>query len=437
MLVWKPVLASTVTCILITAPGVSAAPIPVQPVRSTTATTSSNQAALVQPLPGPFTPTIPVVASMLMTGPLDAYEQSCFQCPDPWSTNHSTSGVTSMFANAPAIDAPHPRSLALATGLPTFLVNVEFDSNGISLGTVDNPFPGVTAIRRGDVANFDVTLERCDAPQTQDSGTPPPPTPDCTDYAGNAGNWQAAASNAVAIGLPAANRGGQASLQLVDRTSFDLGSLDLARTYHLKLHQYLQQTPFGEVTVGNSTGADDTRYSLPFDVALAPAALYQGKILPYTILYQPPGNMSAPRFGLSAGYGTLFTAGGSTTISNSMTDQQNHAVQASMRIGFDFQISEPLNVQFGGGFDVGNSQFWDSSTQWGLGTTASTSSTRRSDAATSISWSHPPNVHLVPGTGQMCRYAVPQGVTNPANYTYNCVPPEAPTDQVANERNAF
>src|SRR5262249_55015689 len=37
----------------------------------------------------------------------------------------------------------------------------------------------------------------------------------------------------------------------------------------------------------------------------------------------------------------------------------------------------------------------------------------------------------------MCRYTVPQGVTNPANYTYNCVPPEAPADQVANERNAF
>jgi hypothetical protein len=37
----------------------------------------------------------------------------------------------------------------------------------------------------------------------------------------------------------------------------------------------------------------------------------------------------------------------------------------------------------------------------------------------------------------MCHYTIPPGVTNPADYTYTCSPPESPVDPVPNERNAF
>ena len=415
----------------------------------------------------PFTPGIPVVGTMHITGPLDDFVGECigFGCGDPWPNNHFISATTPAWTQGglPAVDAPHMAAIGVATGSPSFQVNLGFDSNGSLPGAVDTPAPGVLAVRRGDVANFEVTLYSCVAPQTQADNTnaqiedqnatamaanpkavpqplvpaTAPTSPDCTDYANHQGNWQQVGDSSASLGLPGPNQGTQVPLLVSDSTSFNLSTLDVARTYALVLREYLQQTPgTGATNVGNNTMALADQYTYPFDVALVPAIAYQGKVQPFTLLYQPPGNESSPNFTLSTAYGTQVQAGGTSTISNYVTDDKNRSIQTAARIGFDFQVGEPIGVNVGGGFDFGNTQFWDTSTQWGMGTTATTQDTQTLDSATSVTWSHPNNVHLIPGNGRTCQVNK-QGQTDPASYQYDCTNLVNPPMNVAGERFAF
>src|SRR5258708_6171580 len=120
-----------------------------------------------------------------------------------------------------------------------------------------------------------------------------------------------------------------------------------------------------------------------------------------------------------------------------MTDDQNHSVQGALRIGLDVTVGKDIQAQFGGGVDIGQASFWDHTTEFGMGTTATSTNTINSSAATSITWSHAPNVTLIAGSGRMCQVTRPPGATKPDGYQYNCTPAEVPTFNVPNEHDAY
>jgi hypothetical protein len=372
------------------------------------------------------------IASMDAEGPLPYYLNGCVGCADPWAQNHSITGPGNLYpayATYPW-NAPHGSPIVVITPTPTFYVDATFSSTGFQPGATTQLYSGVADVMRGDVANFYIALQTCVAPpadnapqqpQCQDAvgnaglwrspgvcqvAASPPANPDCTDAEGRPGSWQEGpgASDAVAVPLPS---GGPArvTLSVRDPNPLDVLNLGLARTYRLELRTYLQQTPgTGPAAVGNGGFADDVEYTAPFDVTLAPSAAYQVDVLPYTIVYAPPGDQSSEDYTIASSYGTSLSVASTTNRSNSITDQQDSSVKASFKATFGVPLFTSAEI------DMSGTQSWDTTTSYGFGRTAM-SQTQQSSVETFSQDLGGPAVDPLqtPGDGQVC--AVKTGAT--------------------------
>jgi len=122
-------------------------------------------------------------------------------------------------------------------------------------------------------------------------------------------------------------------------------------------------------------------------VIVLPAALVQFHVLPYTIVYQPPGDLSTATFSTAASYGTSLTIGAGTQVNNSTTN--------------DFKQSTSMNISGafkGFGFNFGATQSWDQSTEFGTGLSQNSSAQTSSQFTQGHTWTMQANPSLTPGS---------------------------------------
>ena len=132
----------------------------------------------------------------------------------------------------------------------------------------------------------------------------------------------------------------------------------------------------------------------PINLIVLPAALIQLKVLPYSIVYMPPGNQSFGSLTLQSTASTTMTAGTSTEVDN--TNKQDDWVKQEEKANFNIAKIDGL---FGFAYDTSSSSKWDKST------TVMTGQTQSHDFQTTSSfmWSDQekfgPLPSQVPGAG--------------------------------------
>ncbi len=123
--------------------------------------------------------------------------------------------------------------------------------------------------------------------------------------------------------------------------------------------------------VDSSVGSTD-QLTDAVNVMVLPAALMQLKVLPYTILYAPPGGNSTASYQGSTSFATTMTVGSNSTIDNTASQTRingsNDTISASA---------------FGLSFDLAGDSSWDQTVMSGVGlATSSSTALTRSDKLT-------------------------------------------------------
>lgn len=134
----------------------------------------------------------------------------------------------------------------------------------------------------------------------------------------------------------------------------------------------------------------DTKNSPAFNVVIPPAAMLQVNVIPYTILYAPPGNQSIVSFSATETYSTQFSIANSKSVDNKSTTSQSSSM--SFADSFAFFL----------GFSGGNVDQSTNTTMKDFGTVQGEGPQGMSSAAFSSSFTLPANPATVPGSGTIC-----------------------------------
>ena len=235
----------------------------------------------------------------------------------------------------------------------------------------------------GNYATYSAHLQTCDVSTRPASGAT-----GCKNWDGNTGTWTDVGPTATTrIDSLRPNVSAFADLALPTQGLFD--EANLVRTLRLSLG--LQQND-----THRSTGDRvDNKDTAPFIAIVAPAAFVQVKVIPFTIVYQPPGNASTASYQTQTTYSTAFKLGNSTEQSNAATSQQTLSSKAAIK----------LTIPLGGssasfGMDLGET--WDQSTKMGFATSAGSTDSTTASLTLQTTWNLPANTDLVPGNGDTC-----------------------------------
>ncbi|HVV49750.1 MAG TPA: hypothetical protein VHO06_08835 [Polyangia bacterium] len=149
--------------------------------------------------------------------------------------------------------------------------------------------------------------------------------------------------------------------------------------------------------------------SNPFQVVLDPAALVEMKVLPWTILYQPPGDKSSATYAITNSYGinmtttNLVTQNQSTVIDNKVTDGDSEGLNPKNIIppsAFSDGLMDYVKSNgFSAGVTISSSNTWDNSTTVGSGrsTQAAVSNAANFQTVQTFTLSKNGNSSLIPG----------------------------------------
>jgi hypothetical protein len=347
-----------------------------------------------------------------------------------------------------SIDASFAGSVGFVTPSPVFHVTTMFQDD-----SQENAPSYHVPYTLGDYATYSGQLQVCDLNTAAelDRGAIKPSDlgvlegDPCTNWDGNAGVWinkgarvdkvlTSPGNDKLAIGdlafpadnlfdWPAQPCTGSALtcviLQAANTANSSPPSCILACTLRLRLWLHLQDSHNA-----NADGRIYSQDSPAFTAVWTPAAGIELKVLPYTIIYQPPGDQSVNTFSTSTTYGTSLTIGNGTEQSNKWTDTNSSAIQASIKAGFNVSQGNgdgnggqigPVD-QPGAAINVGTTTNWDQSATYGFGTTDDASQQQSSSMSFSTQWDTPVHPELIPGSGQTCASAVDCSHLNkPAN----------------------
>ena len=177
---------------------------------------------------------------------------------------------------------------------------------------------------------------------------------------------------------------------------------DYARTF--RFYVLISEVDTNTAKLGSQRS--DVRLSAPFTAVVSPEALVQLNVLPYTILYQPPGDMSTVSYAVGSNYGTAFTVGNTKTNTNTSTSEESSSVKFSEAFSFFL------------GYSLGDTGTFDHSDTQGYGVTGNTTTTVSQSISQGDTIATGPDLSLVPGDGNMCL-----SPTNcPTNGPYTQVP---------------
>jgi hypothetical protein len=146
---------------------------------------------------------------------------------------------------------------------------------------------------------------------------------------------------------------------------------------------------------GTSAFSDD-QSSPPFAATLVPDALIQLDVLPYTIVYQPPGNQSTASYTMGTGYSTsasLSSTEGSSTVDSS---ELSWTLQESLTAGFP-TLGPGIKAT------VSNTNSWDTTTAHGYGDNFMASNSNLQTTTQSLTEGPTTKLgYLIPGKGLTC-----------------------------------
>ena len=166
---------------------------------------------------------------------------------------------------------------------------------------------------------------------------------------------------------------------------FDKNNLVRTFQYYLRV----QQIQNG-VAAGFPTDRNALITSPSFNVVIPPAALLEASVIPYTILFQPPGDQSKVSFSAQKTYSTQFSIADSTSIDNKSSTTESSSTDFAASLSFFLGIS--------GGSKEQDTQ----TTMKDFGTVQGSGPQGMSSAAFTSSFSTAPNTTEVPGSGAIC-----------------------------------
>ena len=144
--------------------------------------------------------------------------------------------------------------------------------------------------------------------------------------------------------------------------------------------------PAGEIQLNDGSPAETSGSVTLQPIEVLPAALAQLKVLPYTIVYMPPGNASNASYTTTNTFGTTMTAGDSTSIDN------------TTRTSKTLDIATDASVNFGlAGADLSTDTHWDHSTSANVGKVQTDTTSDQNSIKTIRTFGPLHNSMLVPG----------------------------------------
>jgi len=175
-----------------------------------------------------------------------------------------------------------------------------------------------------------------------------------------------------------------------DKITFDLSPCfdeeNLARTFEYGVNVAQEQVglslPFPSRTDGKTSPA--------FNVVIPPAAMLETNVIPYTIIYQPPGDASTVSFNAAKTYSTQFNISGTKNVVNKSTTSQTSSTNFAMDMAFLI------------GFTGASGTTETDTTEKDFGTQQGGGPQGQSSTAFTFEWDLPAQPGLVPGAGLIC-----------------------------------
>ncbi len=275
-----------------------------------------------------------------------------------------------------------PGTLVFGTYSPVIHLITAFDDTGNASGATDCVvFQSQPCVYLGDGATYSADLQYCDV-----SVSSPGSADACNNWDGHDGTWAYVPNGRVTESLSTPGSGRMVFGDLALPTGGLFSEQNLA--YMFRIEAGVQQTDSNNASAESCRS--DAMTSAPFDAIVIPSALVQLSVVPYTILYQPPGDQSTVTFATKTGFGTNFTLGNSSEKSNSYTTESSGSQNFS------------LSVSYGLGFNVNSTQNWDTTTKQSFGLTDDASQQDADQQAITITQGLNSDPGAVPGDAGIC-----------------------------------
>jgi hypothetical protein len=299
------------------------------------------------------------------------------------------------------------KQLQFTTSAPLFHITTSFTDDSATYP--ENPPSSHHApYAIGNEGQYTAVLEMCSlsasASTTASSNGGP-----CTNWDGNPGYWVDAGS--VDNQLPIEQHstvianGGTAIGDIALPTTGLFDQQNYARTF--RVYAFVTETDTHTALLGDQRS--DNTLSAPFTAVVSPEALVQLNVLPYTILYQPPGDLSTVSYAVGSNYGTTFTLGNSNTKTETGTTEESSSLKFSEA------------VSFFAGYSLSSTGTLDHTDTQGYGVTGNTGQTVSQSIAQGDTIGTGPDLNLVPGNGSLCLSATNCPTNGPYTQVTNMV----------------
>ncbi len=344
---------------------------------------SSTAIKATAPLKGVPGSTVPVSAvsngQVVPTSAFYSYPIAEMDVTGPMPFARGTVGDPTWYSGGGhLISVNPPQTLPFTLPSPVLHIDVAFqdDANAYPQGSYQGDLVG-------DGGSYSATPEMCSI-----NGLPSFAIADthqaCSNYDGNNGTWVDMPPQTVNLHTSGSGQTTFGDIALQIGSAFD--DADTVRTFRLVLSLQQTDTHTGEAL--NYRTATTT--SKQFNVVVSPAALIQLSVVPHTIVYQPVGNQSTVTFQASTNYGTNFSLGNSSEMSNTSSDTQKTSENFNFSLSFFLGVT---NTQKG---------TYDTTTKESFGTTNTSTNGGSSGLSFSGTWNAPAFVSLLPGSGATC-----------------------------------
>jgi hypothetical protein len=286
------------------------------------------------------------------------------------------------FRSGHAFHENHPQALAFTTAAPTFAIEANFSLTNYEESQT-RPYV------LGNLGTFGATLQVCEPTSSPTTGAV------CTNWDGSPGIWNDVHPAAVSAVLhaPKPNGGTTSGLLLLNAQSLFSGlspaTMQLAHT--LRVNYSVVQTDDAPGLGSIAVDRQDSWTGTPFNTIVVPKALYQLKVMPYTILYQPPGDASTVSFTAGQAYGAVYTVG--TSSENDVSNSSDISQSAKFSMSLAFSIL---------GLSAGDTSGWDTTTKQSFGVVNGTTNAANSSAAFSFTYQSAAGADQIPGPGIVC-----------------------------------
>jgi S-layer family protein len=432
---------------LITADSTCAGNIAAVTFGSTTvlATNQSDGTILaIAPAPGPNDASVPValtlndgtiigggstvfsfpVAEMDMTGPLPMNPSPVGETDTQWSNgaNHVLQTQTPI--------GPPTNVLTFGIAAPVFHVSIAYVDSGNTEIANDTTTQVI-----GNVGDYSATLQVCaiDATAAQaqaqrpntlapstfgNLSSPEAPYAPCLNWDNNSGYWINVVNQQAVLNDPKVDARGnpltaRGDIALPAASAFHPATYDFAHTFRIVLS-------LAEIDTTRDTMANrnDAYYGPAFTAVLLPTAMVQLKVLPFNILFSPPGNLSKVSFQTTAAYNTSYSLGSSNEASNAYAEDVSSSTQYSAKIS---GASTGGNKE-GGSTSASTQYNYDTTTTSAYGTLTGNTGMGMSTQQAQVQQTLSGNAATTPGSGQTCASATdcsPQHLVTAPNWFMN------------------